>query len=166
MRVTWELVVQYLERGALGSVPWIQTCFPLSEEWKDNGPPFPVLVGALQTPPACAVILWAARLGPRPANLVDGIQNIHFQIKLPSYFWKTAGFDCLFFLHTFSLKLLKSAKNDTGPKKIIKIKQKPQEEGNQESRGRGEAMNAGSHGTCVHHCLLLSLTCDFKPRCK
>lgn len=163
MRVTWELVIEYPERGALGSVPWIQTCFPLSEKWKHTGPPFSVLGGALRTPPACAVILRAARLGPWAAN---GIQNTGFQIKLPSYFCKTAGFVCLFFLHTFSLKLLKSAKNDTKPKKITKIKQKPQEEGNQESRGRGEAMNACSHGTCVRPCLLLSLTCDFKPRCK
>lgn len=139
----------------------------LSSEWemKTRWPslPCPWWGFANTTSLRWAVILPAATLGPWAAN---GIQNTGIQIKLPSYFCKTAGFVCLFLLHTFSLKLLKSAKNDTEPKKITKIKQKPQEEGNQESRGRGEAVNAGSHGTCVCPCLLPSLTCDFKPRCK
>lgn len=66
---------------------------------------------------------------PELQTIVDGIQNNGFHIGLQGYFYKTAGFAYLFFLHTSSPNLLKSAKNDTEPKKITTIKQKPQEEG-------------------------------------
>jgi hypothetical protein len=64
-------------------------------------------------------------------TIVDGIQNNGFHIELLGYFCKAAGSAYLFFLHTSSPNLLKSAKNDTEPKKITTIKQKPQEEGKQ-----------------------------------